>query len=780
MPESHHDTAPDPMADLTDAQRQAVAHVDGALLVLAGPGSGKTRVITRRVANLIAQGIPAWNILAVTFTNKAAGEMRERIDALVPASVPGRRGLTVCTFHALCTRLLRRYADCAGLDPAFVIYDAADQREALKAAILEADLSSEKWTPGTVQSAISKAKNELLAADDFASRAVDFRSRQIARIFTAYERILASSRALDFDDLLLRTARLLERHEGVRRELGERFRYLLVDEYQDTNLAQFVIARAIAGGHGNICVVGDPDQSIYGWRGADIRNILEFEEHFPNATVVALGENFRSTGHIVAAAASLIDHNGRRKPKRLFTSLGEGEPVGIISSRNERHEAQVVLDHVRTWSEADVPYREMAVLYRMNALSRVIEDALRDAGVPYHIVRGTAFYDRKEIRDVLAYLRLVCNSADSVSLGRVVNFPPRGLGDTSLLRIEGVAASQGVPLLAAMSSFEGLTGLTARARAAAGAFATMVARWREDARASGAVGSDSLAALVSQVVRESGLGEHYRKLSARSEDETGEDRLANIDELITAAAQFTAPVDEVRPIETLPDLLGAWLESVALVADSDALDSSKGAVTLMTLHAAKGLEYDAVAIVGLEHGLLPHARSRESDAELEEERRLCFVGMTRARRHLLLSSARYRTQRGILERTIESPFLRELPATSVARLDLSGGDGERDFDGVDPPFQDDEFAPRRGFGRGSGQRSSGAGAYSPWSSTRPAAAGRDVLRGLVVGCAVRHPQFGLGRVESIMPRGPSSTVRVRFTDGGVKTLVIEFANLERV
>ncbi|HMN96754.1 MAG TPA: UvrD-helicase domain-containing protein [Phycisphaerales bacterium] len=770
------------LAGLTEAQRAAVTHVDGALLVLAGPGSGKTRVITRRTAYLVAHGIPPWQILAVTFTNKAAGEMRGRIDELLPPSVEGTRGLVVSTFHAFCARVLRRHAEAAGVDPSFVIYDTADQRDAIKEAIAEADVNAQSFSVATVAAAISAAKNDLLDAEDLARTAQEWSARSIARAYAAYESILWRAKALDFDDLLMRTARMLVRDADVRRELQERFRYILVDEYQDTNAAQFIVAKAIAEAHGNLCVVGDPDQSIYGWRGADISNILDFERHFPGAAVVRLGENFRSTGNIVAVSSALIAKNRRRKAKELFSSAAAGPPVRVVAGDDEHAEAGSVLRAIRAWTGEGLPLREIAVLYRMNSLSRVIEAVLRDAAVPYAVARGTAFFDRREIRDALAYLRLTWNPADGVSLDRVVNVPPRGLGAKSLAALRAHATRRGVPLLAALEDAGSVAGVSDRAAAAAIGVASMIRRWRDEAARSGGVDAAALAALVRRILDESGLLEHHGTPSRREEEE-GVDRLGNLSELVSAASEFT-PSDEgstaVRPLASLFDLLGAWLETVALVSDADAIDPERGAVTLMTLHAAKGLEFDAVAMIGLEEGVLPHARSAERDAELEEERRLCYVGLTRARRHLQLSWARGRTLRGVFQRSIASSFLDELPAESpgvLERLDRAAARrgsllrqagsrrGASDDDAVDPIPEDDVWEVDVSEDAAEGHEGDGRG--------RAAAT-------IVVGCMVRHRIFGLGRVRSILPRGSSSSAVIDFQSVGTKTLILAYAGLERV
>ncbi len=742
------------LANLTEPQREAVRHVDGPMLVLAGPGSGKTTVVTRRVGHLIALGIPPWQILALTFTNKAAGEMRQRIEPMLPDGLPGRRGLTVATFHAFCVRLLRRYADEAGISPRFSIYDQADQRDAIKRALGEANLSAKNWTPASVGAAISQAKNRLQEADAYAGQASDFYTRCIGKVYRAYEKILAANDALDFDDLLLRVAKLLRAAEPVRRELQERYQYLLIDEYQDTNHAQFVIAHTLAAAHKNIFVVGDPDQSIYGWRGADITNILEFEEHYPKARVVPLGQNFRSTGHIVEAAAGLIRHNRRRKHKNLHTELGPGEHPTVARCSDEHREATLVTDELRRRHEEDgFAWKDMAVLYRINALSRVLEEAFRAAQIPYIIARGTAFYERKEVKDALAYLRVIANPRDDISLRRIINTPARGIGKTTLDQIEIFAIDRQLGLREALGRVDEVEGLSARARTAVKRFAKTLGEWTAPIRVGGGEVGGMLGELVERVVRESGLEAMYQ----RSKAEEDQERRENLGELISAAAEFVPPEpdraagasDDPPDEPSLGAVLDAFLESVALVSDADLIDPSKGVVTLMTLHAAKGLEFAVVVMVGLEEGLLPHRRAAESELELEEERRLCFVGITRAKRHLLLTRAAVRTHRGIRQRTIDSQFLKELPAESVITCDFAG-----DVDELDDPYSAGD----------DGRRPTGGGAYADFP----------------VGCLVRHATFGLGRVESITPRANGASARVRFNTVGPKTLILAYARLERV
>jgi len=814
-------------AALTDAQRRAVEHVDGAALVLAGPGSGKTRVITRRIAHLVSIGIPAWQILALTFTNKAAGEMRARVDALVPPETPGRRGLVVSTFHTFAATLLRHHVEQAGLRPGFVIHDTADQRDAMKRAIADCALPG-RWTPAGALAEVSRLKNALRTPEDAANEG-DFRGRAIARLYEAYQAELVRSNAVDFDDLLLLLARLLRSNDGVRRALGERFRYLLIDEYQDTNHAQFVIAQRIAE-HGNIMVVGDPDQSIYGWRGADLRNIMEFEQAFPGAVVIPLGENFRSTGHIVASASSLIRHNRQRRHKDLSTPLGEGRKPLVIRCVDEHHEAAELVRRLRVAEREGVPWRGMAVLYRMNALSRVIEDALRREGIPCQIVRGTAFFERREVKDALAYLRVISNPADAMSLRRIVNVPSRGIGDTSLDRLETAARARGESL-SAMLVRAADAGVTGKAAKGAMTLGGLFERWRRlasDAEAS------ALPDLVSAVLDESGLRSHYAE--SRIEQDDGEDRTANLSELENAALDFMnerfaegdlldasdiarieataaaaspatpAPMAPMAPTQPMRrsslDALRAWLESVALVSDVDALDSAQGAVTLMTLHAAKGLEFPLVALVGMEEGTLPHARALEHPSEAEEERRLCFVGITRAERTLLLMHAASRLVHGVRHACIESRFLGEIPDEHAERIDLAGGAGAGSASTAFGDFGDgiDFGARRRGASRPGGEsgervfridrgedwhgHSAGStkAPINPVRGSRPVGVGGGAakLQGLSVGSMVRHPIFGIGRVTELLPRAGSSSVRVNFNTAGPKTLVLAYAKLERL
>jgi DNA helicase-2/ATP-dependent DNA helicase PcrA len=776
------------VADLTHPQKEAVLCTEGPLLVLAAAGSGKTRVITRRIAYLISCGVPAWQILALTFTNKAAGEMRERVHKLLGDQVPSR-GLTITTFHSLCARLLRRYAESAGLKPDFSIYDSADQSALCKKVIEALQLSTSNFPPRSVLSAISNAKNDLKDAQAFAAEAFDFSSKIIAKIYAGYTKALRAANAVDFDDLLLLTAKVLKEDAAARAECQRRWQYLLVDEYQDTNHAQFLIASLIAGegapgGQGpNICVVGDGDQAIYGWRGADISNILDFEEHYPKARTITLGENFRSTAPILKVADTLIRNNKRRKHKDLFTSRQGGERPEAVLTRDEHHEAALVVDWFKARHEesegSGVAWRDMAVFYRTNSLSRVMEEALRSAAIPYTIARGTAFYEREEIKNVLAYLRVVANGADGVSLGRIINTPTRGISDKSVDAAEALAARQGGSLLDALRHADQVPGLNPRAVGSIAKFIEMLDGWTGGGKFLYA-GSDhglSLAELVDRIIKESGLEAMYKKQAATSQTEIDAERLDNLAEMVSSAREFEMEYDpQADPAAAAPDqphlltLLRAYLESVALVADADAVDPAQGSITLMTLHAAKGLEFKAVAMIGMEEGLLPHSRAFESEADLEEERRLCFVGITRAMERLLLTSAKYRTIRGLQERTIPSRFLGEMPHDVLQVSDQSdtfadlgeewggsGGGGESSGDKFDIPGQHRTLgAPRR------------------HSTPAPGSAGE-----FPVGSQVRHPQFGIGTIKAIQA-GANARATIQFRDVGTKTLVLEYARLTRV
>ncbi len=746
----------DPLLDdLTPPQRQAVTHVDGPLLVLAGPGSGKTRVITRRVAHLVTRvGIPPWQVLAITFTNKAAGEMHQRTAELV--SERQARALTVCTFHSLCARLLRQYADRLGLPPGYSIYDTSDQKRAIKKALTDLDINTKNFPPGGILSAISKSKNELVDAEAYAQLAGDFYSRTVAKIYTKYSKILTSNHALDFDDLLLKVVQLLREHPDVLKELQDRYQYVMIDEYQDTNHAQFMIANALAARHKNFCATGDPDQSIYGWRGANIKNILDFETHYPNANVVRLEQNYRSTKRILAVADSLIQNNTRRKHKDLWTDNPQGDPVKVITCRDERHEANWIVDAFRKQhDDHHTPWGHMAVFYRINSLSRVIEDALRDAGIPYQIARGTAFYERLEIKNAVAYLRCVVNPADEVSLLRIINTPTRGISDKTVKAMQAYGLVNTKPIDVLLGDPIKLVAVNIRAQNSLEKFGKLLGTWRHAA----GLGNDeptlvdepitatSLRVFVEDVLRQSGLEEACRN----DKSDPDHERLANLGELVTSAQQFEQDFELELELDgsdhtpSLSEKLLAFLERISLVNDVDAVDPDQGMVTMMTLHAAKGLEYPTVAMIGVEDGLLPHDRANANESELEEERRLCFVGVTRAMQTLYLSHARYRTVFGQSNVTIPSRFFREMPDDCIEEIDACDDDTDE---------LADNLSQRSLAGRE-------AALYPP-------------------GTLVRHPQFGLGRIIDIHPTGSHTRARITFNTAGTKTLILQYARLERV
>jgi len=750
--------ADDLLEGLTAPQREAVCHVDGPLLVIAGPGSGKTRVITRRVAYLNRVcGIAPWNILAITFTNKAALEMRERVGDLVPESIARR--MTVQTFHALCARLLRRYAEHAGLPPGYSIYDTGDQKAAVKAVLEQLEINTKNFPPASMLATISNAKNALMTADEYTQVTNDFYGKTVAKVYKGYEQHLERNGAVDFDDLLLKTVQLLKRNPTLAADLRSQYRYVLIDEYQDTNRAQFMIASLLTSSEQqNIMATGDPDQSIYGWRGADIQNILEFESHYPAAKTVRLEQNYRSSKSILSAADALIANNTQRKHKNLFTENPEGDPVSVTKHRDERAEAEYVVQQLQKHRDLGHEWGKMAVFYRMNSLSRVMEDALRNAGVPYQIARGTAFYDRKEIKDVVAYLRVIANPADEVNFFRVINTPARGISKKTCEAITSYARSYHQSANQVVDDIAQVSALTSRAQNSVTAFAKTLQGWRQAAgllEDGGRV--DSLRQLAERVIEESGLKDYYNNDKS---DPDGE-RMANLGEFLSFAQQFEEDLAaDPSMLEaagfaedaelTLPIRLMAFLERIALVSDVDAVQDQSGAVTMMTLHAAKGLEYPVVAMVGFEDGLLPHERSSKTDEGIEEERRLAFVGITRAMKNLYITHAGYRTIFGQSAPTIPSRFLRELPQGSVSREDQS--DHLAGFTDSDAR------------GLGSGQR------------TR---AGRDVSL-YPDGCLVRHPRFGLGRVVSTSPMGAHTRCKVDFNSYGLKTLVLQYAGLERV
>jgi DNA helicase-2/ATP-dependent DNA helicase PcrA len=740
----------DLLADLTADQRAAVTHAEGPLLILAGAGSGKTRVITRRVAYLLQQGIRAGNILAITFTNKAAGEMRARVEKLVPGNK-----VWVSTFHSLGARLLRQYAGRLGLDRDFTIYDIDDRNKLVKAALDASGIDDVRFSPERIAGAISKAKNQLLTPAQYEQSASDFFSQTVAKVYQRYEKELRKANGMDFDDLLYLPAMALRHNEELRAELDARFRYVLIDEYQDTNSAQYEIAKRLSLHHPNLCVVGDPDQSIYKWRGSDIKNILDFERDFPSARVITLVQNYRSTKSILNAASTLISHNKQRKKKSLVTENPPGEKVRVLTFDNGLEEAEgVVVSIKEAVKSGKFKYRDHAIFMRINALTRSLESAFIKHGVPFQIVKGLAFFERKENRDVLAYLRLLANPQDTISFLRIVNEPGRGIGKVSLDRLQSFANDKEMSLLEAAGQVARITEIKGKAATGLRDFHKLVT----ELRASLSLPPHELIRLV---LDKSG----YAAMLRDSRDEEDTDRLANVEELVTAAKQFH--------LEDPTRTLGDFLEQITLASDVDGWDEQADHVSVMTLHASKGLEFPVVYVLAVEEGLLPHDRSMGNPEDVEEERRLCFVGMTRAMKELYLCHARMRDFRGQLNYAIPSSFLHELPS-DIESIDFSlSRNAARSA-------ADEWRAKVRPAARD--WADTGARPFIPPAKPLESGTGFQVSpdTGLAVGAVVQHEEYGVGTVTDLSGFGSLRRVKIRFATRGEKTFVADKVKLKIV
>src|SRR5256712_2340076 len=701
--------------DLNPPQREAVIHPGGPLLILAGAGSGKTRVLAYRVAYLLRSGgVSPARMLAVTFTNKAANEMRVRVDRLVGAALA--RAIWIGTFHHICSRILRRNGERVGVGRNFLIFDDDDQRAVIRQCLKDLGLDERRFPPSLLLALIDRAKKEGVAHLAYPERANGWDEEVGARGVHAYQRLLREQNGLDFGDLLLEVVRLFGEAPDVKEEYQERFQHILVDEYQDTNRAQYLIIRTLAERHRNICVVGDDDQSIYRWRGADVRNILEFEQDYPDATIVKLEQNYRSTEPVLQAAREVIQHNPHRHGKALWTDIPPGEPVVLYEAFDGHDEARFVADEIARLKNG-LRYRDVVVLYRTNAQSRLFEEQCLRAGLPYTIVGGVRFYDRKEIRDIIAYLRLALTPADDASLTRIINVPRRGIGDISLGRLEGDAPAHGLSLLEAIAQQEALEDLPKSAQRAAAEGVDLIARLRD--RGQRVRTTD----LIDAAIVETG---YQAMLEAEGTDEAYS-RLENLRELVTVAKEF----EDVTGEESLE----AFLQHLALVTDLDTWQEQVDRVTLMTLHSAKGLEFAVVFLAGLEEGLFPHARALEEAEGLEEERRLCYVGMTRAKQRLYLSYARSRTIFGSTMPGVPSRFLEEVPAELLAR-------------------------------------------HAPAPPTVAWTEEEREIPSFAVGDHVRHASFGEGRVLGVEGEGLRGVVTVQFAQG-VKRLALGYAPLER-
>lgn len=722
-----------PLLDnLNPQQRAAATHIDGPILVFAGAGSGKTRVLTHRIAYLVQCGVDAQNILAITFTNKAAGEMKERVKHLLGQAYEP----WVSTFHAFCARVLRMDGHKIGVARSFIIYDSHDQTTAVKMVLSDMGLDDKRCQPALVLSTISKAKSELISPEAYAKKAHGFYEERLAEIYRRYQRQLATSDALDFDDLLMKTVELLERSPETLRYYQDRFLHILVDEYQDTNHAQYVLVNLLAKRHRNVFVVGDDDQNIYSFRGASSRNILEFERDYPEARVIRLEQNYRSTQNILDVAYSVIKNNRHRAQKRLWTENGTGRRTVQRRLSDEYDEARFVADEImRLSSELRLGYSAFGVLYRTHAQSRVFEEVLMHRQIPYVIVGGIRFYERKEIKDVLSYLRLISGARDPISARRIINVPKRGIGESTLLRLEQYAYSKRISLVEAIYQLDQVPDLTAQARLRLEKFADMINDIAE------ATAGKKVYETIETVLSQTGYFSHL--VEDGSVDALT--RAENIRELMSVALEF--------------DRLGSggldeFLEGVALLSDIDNVDDKKEAVVLMTLHSAKGLEFPVVFLVGLEEGVFPHMRSMSEPMELEEERRLCYVGMTRARRQLYLTHTYSRTLWGRTEGAIPSRFLSEVPA---ALLD------------VWQPDQQAVPVPRENRWQRASASPVVAVESDEWSNVTDFRPGDRVV----------HPRLGPGVVVSQKGSGPDAEIGVAFPDKGVKILLARYANLKK-
>lgn len=756
----------DPLASLNAAQREAVEHVDGPMLILAGPGSGKTRVVTHRVANLLRQGVPAWGILALTFTNKAAAEMRQRIGRLAP----GER-VWVSTFHRFGAKMLRKHAERVGLDPNYTIYDAGDARQTLKRVVESLKIPTLGYTPDRIAGAISNAKNKLIGPEEYRPKTGSPLSEIVAAVYPAYQKRLLASSAVDFDDLLLHIARLLHDDADLRAQLDERFRYVMVDEYQDTNRAQYVLLRALSVDHPNLAATGDPDQSIYGWRGADLNNILEFESDYPGVKVVRLEQNYRSTPAILSVADTLISHNRRRKPKSLFTENPDGPPVRLVTYATGDDEARGVAASITEAVRAGRRrYSDFAIFYRVNALSRTVERVMRQQQIPFQMVRGQEFYQRKEIKDVLAYCQLMNNPKDDLAFERTVNTPARGVGAKTIERLGDYAYRHGLSLLDAARDAPQVDGLSKRAATLVGKFVEIVNRL--DAYAAGPAEE-----AVGAVLELSGYREHL----AKSESEEDLNRLANIEELLTDARQFDEQIEEEEGAESN---LEAYLERTWLVNETDGWDDDGDKVTLMTLHAAKGLEFPVVFLLAVEDGILPHERSAQDPTQLEEERRLAFVGVTRAEQELQLSHALRRDYRGQRRIAIPSSFLMEIPTdqmeldqtTPTDELGLAPDDLVGDW-GAAPEeevYQQEPNEPEAATTSGAPSAVTTGSALLSAGGLGAKRVSPDVFK---IGMAVEHPELGVGKVLTLSGNGKGRRAAVLFPEHGEKRFVLAFSPL---
>ena len=772
------------LRDLNPQQRAAVEQTEGPLLVLAGAGSGKTRVLTYRVAHLMEKGVAPWHILAITFTNKAAREMAERVHKLAGEA---SEEAWISTFHSCCARILRRDIEKLGYKRQFAIYDEDDRMTVIKAAAKALNLSEKEYPPKVIKAMISDAKNRLLTPTEWLKESGgDARSKKLYEVYRSYEQTLKGNNALDFDDLLIKTLELLIEQPPVLQYYQDKFRYILVDEYQDTNAAQYELVRLLAGDRHNLCVVGDDDQSIYGWRGADLRNILDFEKDFPECVTIKLEQNYRSTGNILDAANQVIAHNAGRKEKKLWTEAETGDRIALYRAMDERDEASFICQMARKLMRQGSDAGSIAVLYRANAQSRVIEDAFVRSGTPYRVYGGQRFYERKEVKDLIAYLRALVNPDDDVSVRRIINEPKRGIGDATVEKVADYARENDMPFLSAVLDWENLT-LSARPKKLLGEFAELMIDLTEQMYQQRPV------EFVQTVIDRTG----YVKALEESKTEENESRIENIQELLGAVTEYQEHNPE-------GDLAG-FLENVALVSDLDGMNEHGGAVTLMTLHSAKGLEFDNVFLAGMEEGIFPITRALFDDDQLEEERRLAYVGITRAKKRLFLSHAYTRALYNTRNANPLSRFVDEIP-----RRLIQEGTAKTETRRVPPPSQsrwqqptrspyNDRYGHTPGSGgiRGAGDVKTRTPAPAP-VGTNPngvrlnipgvqrgfgGMSGAAEVRGISVfhaGDTVRHRTFGRGKVLEVTGTGAQQKVRIQFDDGSVRAFSAAAAPIMKV
>ncbi len=768
----------DIFAGLNPAQTKAVEHTDGPLLIMAGAGSGKTKVLTCKIANLLAKGVAPWSILAITFTNKAATEMRDRVDRMIGE---GAKDVWLSTFHSFCAKFLRREIEATGLYKRnFVIYDASDSQVVIKECLKEMNLDPKQYAPSAVQNAISNAKNQLMGPKAMERDADSFFQQKVAEIYKLYAKKLRTNNALDFDDLLMISVLLLEEHEEVRVKYQNRFKYILVDEYQDTNGAQYQLTKILAAKHHNLCVVGDADQSIYGWRGADIRNIMDFEQDYPEARTIKLEQNYRSTKNILAAANAVIEHNINRKKKELWTENTTGEKITVYEAGDERDEAQFIATTVMKQKTIfNASYGDIAILYRTNAQSRVVEETFMRSGIPYTMVGGLKFYDRKEIKDILAYLRVIYNPLDTVSLMRIINVPKRGLGAASLGKIAAYADANGLTVFDVISNpdtIDAIPGITARTKKPLELFATFIFKYM------GYQANMHIDDLIEKVLEESG---YLRELKEENKPEN-ESRIENLKEFIGVARDFEK--SEENPT------LENFLATLSLVSDIDNAELEDDRVTLMTLHAAKGLEFPTVFMIGMEEGLFPHSRTLMDENEIEEERRTCYVGITRAERKLYLTCARQRTIYGKTSPAVRSRFLGEIPeeyTESLIPRANSYGFANANHYGPQQRNGTMTFRPSASqMGRNPAAFTDKAkSAFEVLNSMQKRSVNVQPQTGVIrpdtsvewkVGDKARHGKWGVGTVVSVKGEGEEVELKIAFPGQGVKGLMQKYAPISKV